>query len=48
MADNLNERGPQDRSRINVHEDHEVKYCAHVGQSGQLNRSIVDTWVGLS
>jgi len=26
MADDLNERGPQDRSRINLHEDWEVRY----------------------
>ena len=26
MADDLNNRGPQDRSRINVNEEHEVRY----------------------
>ncbi|MDB5826520.1 MAG: hypothetical protein JWQ73_740 [Variovorax sp.] len=26
MADNLNNRGPQDRSRINVNESHELRY----------------------
>lgn len=26
MADDLKNRGPQDRLRINVHEDHEVGY----------------------
>ena len=26
MADNLNDRGPQDRSRINMTEDWEVSY----------------------
>jgi hypothetical protein len=26
MADNLNNRGQQDRIRINVHEEHEVTY----------------------
>jgi hypothetical protein len=26
MADNLQDRGPQDRARINVHEDWEVRY----------------------
>jgi len=26
MADDLKKRGPQDRSRINVHEEHEVRY----------------------
>ena len=26
MSDNKNDRGPQDASRINVHEDYEVRY----------------------
>jgi len=26
MADDLQNRGPADRARINVHEDHEVRY----------------------
>lgn len=26
MPDDLKNRGPQDRSRINVNEDHEVRY----------------------
>jgi hypothetical protein len=26
MVDDLNERGPSDRSRINVHEPHELRY----------------------
>ncbi len=26
MSDNLSNRGPQDRARINLHEDHEVRY----------------------
>jgi hypothetical protein len=26
MADDLHKRGPQDRSRVNVHEDWEVKH----------------------
>lgn len=26
MADDLKNRGPQDRARINVNEDHEVRY----------------------
>jgi hypothetical protein len=26
MTDNLNERGPADRTRVNMHEKHEVKY----------------------
>ena len=28
MADDLKNRGAQDRSRVNVHEDHEVRYWA--------------------
>lgn len=26
MTDNLSNRGPQDRARINMNEDHEVRY----------------------
>lgn len=26
MADNLQDRGPQDRARVNVNEPHEVRY----------------------
>ena len=26
MTDDLKDRGAQDRSRVNVHEDHEVRY----------------------
>jgi hypothetical protein len=26
MADNLKDRGAQDRARINIHEEHEVRY----------------------
>ena len=26
MADDLNDRGARDRSRVNVHEDYEVRY----------------------
>lgn len=26
MADDRKERGPQDRARINIHEDYEVRY----------------------
>lgn len=26
MADDLADRGPRDRERINVHEEHEVRY----------------------
>jgi hypothetical protein len=26
MPDNLKDRGAQDRSRVNIHEEHEVRY----------------------
>jgi hypothetical protein len=26
MVDNLKDRGAQDRSRVNIHEEHEVRY----------------------
>jgi hypothetical protein len=26
MSDDPNKRGPQDRERINIHEDHELRY----------------------
>lgn len=29
MADDLSKKGPQDRSHINMHEGHEVKYWTH-------------------
>ena len=29
MADDLKDRGAQDRSRVNVHEDYEVRYWTH-------------------
>ena len=35
MSDNLQDRGPADRARVNVHETHEVRYwtqkfnCSH-------------------
>lgn len=28
MSANVNNRGPQDRARINVNEDHELRYCS--------------------
>lgn len=34
MADNLKNRGQPDRSKINMHEEHEVKYWTrHLGVS---------------
>jgi hypothetical protein len=29
MADDLKNRGAQDRARVNVNEDHEVRYWTH-------------------
>jgi len=29
MSDNLKNRGPQDRSRVNLNQGHEVRYRAH-------------------
>jgi hypothetical protein len=29
MADDLKDRGGRDRSRVNVHEDYEVRYWTH-------------------
>jgi len=29
MADDLTNKGPNDRNRINMHEDYEVKYWSH-------------------
>ena len=42
MADNLNERGPQDRTRINVNEDWEVRYWSkELGVSENRLRELV-------
>jgi hypothetical protein len=30
MADDLSKRGPQDRARINLHEEHEMRYWTEV------------------
>ena len=44
MADNLNDRGPQDRSRINVNEAWELQYWTrHFGVSEEQLRSAVKT-----
>jgi len=47
MADNLQDRGPQDRARINVNEPHEVAYWAgKFGVSGdQLRNAVADVGV---
>lgn len=43
MADNLNERGPQDRSRINVNEEWELRYWSKsLGATPEQLRAAVD------
>lgn len=48
MSDDLNKRGQQDRSRINVHEDHEVRYWTEtLGVSReQLENAVRDVGPG--
>lgn len=44
MADNTEERGPQDRSRINVNEEWELRYWTKaLGVSEEQLRSAVKT-----
>lgn len=44
MADNLKERGPQDRSRINVNESWELQYWTkELGVSEEQLRTAVKT-----
>lgn len=48
MADDLNNRGPQDRSRINVNEEHELRYWTQsLGISAERLRELVGK-VGVS
>jgi len=48
MTDNLSNRGPQDRARINVNESHEVRYWTQkLGVSEAQLREAVKT-VGVS
>lgn len=43
MADDLSKKGPQDRSHINMHEDHEVKYWTHhLGVTREELRRVID------
>jgi len=43
MADDLTNKGAQDRSHINMHEDHEVKYWTHhLGVSREELKRAVD------
>lgn len=48
MSDDLTNRGPQDRARINVNEDHEVRYWTkELGVSEEQLREAVKA-VGVS
>lgn len=42
MSDNRNIRGPADRSRVNIHEDYEVRYwCGAFGcTAAQLHAAV--------
>lgn len=43
MADDLSNRGTQDRSKINMHEEHEVRYWTkHLGVSKEQLQKAVD------
>jgi hypothetical protein len=43
MTDDLSNRGPQDRTRINVHEEHELAYWSDaLGISRDELRRLVD------
>lgn len=43
MADDLTNKGPNDRNRINMHEDYEVKYWSHhLGVSREELKRAVD------
>jgi hypothetical protein len=42
MTDNKSNRGEPDRSKINMHEDYEVKYwCKHLGVSPSELQKVV-------
>lgn len=46
MSDNLQDRGPQDRSRINIHEEWELRYWTkELGVSADDLRRAVRKWV---
>ena len=48
MADDLTNRGPQDRTRVNVNEEHELRYWTDaLGVSAERLRAAVDR-VGVS
>ena len=43
MADDLTDRGRQDRSRVNIHEDYEVRYWTKtLGVSKEELQKLVD------
>jgi hypothetical protein len=43
MADDLTKRGQPDRSKINMHEEHEVKYWSrHFGVTREELQRVVD------
>jgi hypothetical protein len=43
MADDLTNRGPQERSRINMHEDYEIRYWTKaLGVSKEELQKLVD------
>ena len=43
MADDLTKRGQPDRSKINMHEEHEVKYWTrHLGVTREELQRVVD------
>jgi hypothetical protein len=47
MADNLQDRGPQDRARVNVNEPHEVSYWTQKFgvTADQLRNAVTDVGV---
>jgi hypothetical protein len=48
IMDNTNARGPQDRNRVNVNQDHELRYwCKRFGVSAERLREVVQR-VGVS
>lgn len=49
MSDDLNKRGPRDRSRINVNEDDDVRYwCKELGCTEQELRDAVKATTSMS
>ncbi len=50
MPDNLNQRGPQDRARVNIHEPWELRYwCQHFGCTElQLKKAVAAVGVSVA